>query len=62
MLSLVHWAVIPHVTTEDDVYNGYRIPKGAVVIPVVWSVDTFPAFEPLRTLTSLLSLLQENGS
>lgn len=25
---------LPHALTEDDVYNGYHIPKGTMVIPV----------------------------
>ena len=25
---------IPHAATEDDVYNGVRIPKGCTMIPV----------------------------
>ena len=24
---------VPHTTTEDDVYDGYFIPKGAVLLP-----------------------------
>jgi len=27
---------IPHRVTEDDVYEGYLIPKGAYVIPNIW--------------------------
>lgn len=27
---------IPHVSTEDDVCEGYLIPKGAMVIPNIW--------------------------
>jgi len=27
---------IPHMTTEDDVYEGYLIPKGALLLPNIW--------------------------
>jgi cytochrome P450 len=27
---------IPHMTTEDDVYEGYLIPKGAYLLPNIW--------------------------
>lgn len=27
---------LPHMTTQEDEYNGYRIPKGAVLIPNIW--------------------------
>ena len=27
---------VPHVPNEDDVYEGYFIPKGSLVIPNVW--------------------------
>jgi cytochrome P450 len=27
---------IPHMTTEDDIYRGYRIPKGAYLLPNIW--------------------------
>jgi cytochrome P450 len=30
---------ITHVTTEDDVYEGYFIPKGSYIFPNMWSVD-----------------------
>ncbi|KAL9710038.1 hypothetical protein Ac2012v2_007100 [Leucoagaricus gongylophorus] len=29
---------IPHMSTEEDVYEGYQIPKGAVVIPNAWAM------------------------
>jgi cytochrome P450 len=27
---------LPHMTTEDDIYEGYLIPKGAVIMPNIW--------------------------
>jgi cytochrome P450 len=27
---------VAHCLTEDDEYNGYRIPKGSTVLPNVW--------------------------
>ncbi|KIK57867.1 hypothetical protein GYMLUDRAFT_736512 [Collybiopsis luxurians FD-317 M1] len=29
---------MPHATTADDVYKGYFIPKGTIVMPNVWSM------------------------
>lgn len=29
---------VPHVPTQDDVYNGHRIPKGTAVIMNVWNI------------------------
>ncbi|KAG0701453.1 cytochrome P450 [Suillus ampliporus] len=47
-----------HATTQDDVYGGYFIPKGAVVMVNQWALsrdeDTFPdasRFDPSRYLT-----------
>ncbi|KAJ2983404.1 hypothetical protein NQ176_g727 [Zarea fungicola] len=31
-------AGVPHATVQEDVYQGYRIPKGSIVIPNVWSI------------------------
>ncbi|RAH78914.1 cytochrome P450 [Aspergillus japonicus CBS 114.51] len=46
---------IPHATTQEDTYLGYRIPKGATVIVNVWALhsdpDRYPnprQFDPLR--------------
>lgn len=27
---------IPHASTEEDTYRGYRIPKGAMLLPNIW--------------------------
>lgn len=29
---------VAHLTTEDDIYRGYRIPKGAMILPNIWYV------------------------
>jgi len=49
-----------HVSTEDDAYNGYNIPKGSILIPNAYAVlrdetifgpDT-DSFKPERFMTS----------
>jgi hypothetical protein len=50
---------VPHATTEDDVYRGWRIPKGSIVIANAWAMlhdpktyaDPFD-FRPERFLPS----------
>lgn len=27
---------VPHMSTEDDTYNGYDIPKGSVLLANIW--------------------------
>lgn len=27
---------VPHLSTEEDEYNGYRIPKGSIVVANTW--------------------------
>lgn len=46
---------LPHCSTEDDVYEGYHIPNGSVVIPNCWAMlyneDDYPdphVFKPER--------------
>ena len=34
---------VPHMTTNDDEYNGYYIPKGTLVIGNAWSVRIITA-------------------
>ncbi|KAI0064827.1 cytochrome P450 [Artomyces pyxidatus] len=49
---------IPHVNTEDDVYKGYFIPKGSIIIANAWAILSDPRiypdpdeFKPERFLT-----------
>ncbi|KAF2158921.1 hypothetical protein M409DRAFT_71399 [Zasmidium cellare ATCC 36951] len=37
---------IPHEVTQDDVYEGYHIPKGSVIHPLEWSISRDPAVFP----------------
>ncbi|KAK0185472.1 cytochrome P450 [Armillaria mellea] len=48
---------IPHCTSQDDVYNGYFIPKGSLVIANIWNMTHDPqiyhdpmVFNPTRFL------------
>ncbi|KAI0097583.1 cytochrome P450, partial [Nemania sp. FL0031] len=54
---------VPHVTTQDDVYNGYRVPKGTTVIMNVWQIhhneedyDEPQKFDPDRFLRHPLGM------
>jgi cytochrome P450 len=29
---------LPHTSTAEDTYRGYRIPKGSILMPNTWSV------------------------
>ncbi|CCM06184.1 uncharacterized protein FIBRA_08426 [Fibroporia radiculosa] len=60
--EVLRWAPIapvalPHRVLEDDVYEGYLVPKGTVVIPNIWAMtrdeSVYPApdvFDPERYL------------
>ncbi|KAJ2930399.1 hypothetical protein H1R20_g6704, partial [Candolleomyces eurysporus] len=60
--EVIRWAPVapiglPHATTQDDVYNGYFIPKGSKVIANIWAIthdeEIYPnpsVFEPERYL------------
>ncbi|OQD76085.1 hypothetical protein PENDEC_c005G00753 [Penicillium decumbens] len=37
---------VPHAVTQDDVYNGYLIPKGAGVLNNVWAIGMDPNRHP----------------
>ncbi|PPQ88179.1 hypothetical protein CVT25_005144 [Psilocybe cyanescens] len=37
---------IPHAVTQDDVYDGYDIPKGATILPNVWGMLHDPEAYP----------------
>jgi len=37
---------LPHATIAEDVYKGYRIPAGSIVIPNIWSIMHDPRLYP----------------
>ena len=37
-LTCSYFAVPPHCNDADDIYNGYVIPKGSIIIMNLWSV------------------------
>jgi len=34
---------LPHVNEEDDIFNGYFIPKGSIILPCIWGFSKDPA-------------------
>ncbi|KAF9054666.1 cytochrome P450 [Panaeolus papilionaceus] len=64
ILELMRWhpvapLAVPHISSRDDEYDGFFIPKGTVVIPNVWSIlndpEIFPdpsKFDPDRYLNN----------
>ncbi|CAE6444281.1 unnamed protein product [Rhizoctonia solani] len=49
--EIVRWQPVtplgmPHRTTQDDVYKGYLIPKGATVLGNVWAITRDPDIYP----------------
>ena len=32
---------LPHVTIQDDMFEGYAIPKGSILVPNIWSACFF---------------------
>ncbi|KAH7888967.1 cytochrome P450 [Phlebopus sp. FC_14] len=72
MRETLRWAPvaplsIPHKMVDDDVYNGYYIPKGATVMPNIWAMsrneEKYPKaseFTPERFLDSDGQLTDDN--
>jgi hypothetical protein len=44
LMNATHLTGPPHMLREDDVYNGYFIPKGAIILTNLWSVDSIIRF------------------
>ncbi|XP_055970220.1 cytochrome P450 2U1 [Sorex fumeus] len=42
-LTVVVPLAIPHMTSEDTVFQGYAIPRGTLVLPNLWSIHRDPA-------------------
>ncbi|KIJ19363.1 hypothetical protein PAXINDRAFT_166569 [Paxillus involutus ATCC 200175] len=53
---------IPHATTEDDVYQGYHIPKGATIMANVWAISHNEAKYPNPTAFLPERFLQSDGT
>ncbi|KAI6133500.1 CyP450 monooxygenase [Pisolithus thermaeus] len=53
---------VPHMTTEDDVYNGYFIPKDTIVLANIWAMthneEKYP--DPMRFMPE--RFIAEDGS
>ena len=45
----------PHMLREDDIYDGYFIPKGAIIITNLWSVWSIICFYTIEALTALFT-------
>ncbi|THH28546.1 hypothetical protein EUX98_g5640 [Antrodiella citrinella] len=54
--------VIPHAVLEDDVYNGYHIPKGATVVANAWAFMHDPEDYPEPELFKPERFLKEDES
>ncbi|KAG6861010.1 hypothetical protein C0995_004863 [Termitomyces sp. Mi166 len=52
---------VAHSTTEDDVYNGYFIPKGTTVMPNIWSMTHDESRYPEPDLFKPERFFDENG-
>ncbi|KAF9528289.1 cytochrome P450 [Crepidotus variabilis] len=51
MAEVLRWSppaptAFPHVTTRDDMYEGFSIPKGSIIFPNVWNIMHDPARYP----------------
>ncbi|KAA1476007.1 cytochrome P450 [Dentipellis sp. KUC8613] len=53
---------IPHKASEDDVYEGHFIPKGAIVFGNIWAIMHDPAKYPDPTSFRPERFLQEDGT
>jgi len=53
---------VPHAVTQDDVYEGFFIPKGAVVIPNTWAILHDPATYPEPDMFNPERFLNTDGS
>ena len=47
VMEVLRWHIVtptalPHRVTEDDIHDGYLIPKGALIIPNIWCVLRSP--------------------
>jgi len=55
-------AGLPHMATQDDIYEGFFIPQGAVMISNVWTIFHDPALYPEPDLFKPERYLNPNGT
>ncbi|KAN0084467.1 Cytochrome P450 [Tylopilus felleus] len=53
---------LPHATVDDDVYEGYHIPKGAIVLANVWAMAHDESRYPNPNMFLPERFLNEDGS
>ncbi|PYH48073.1 cytochrome P450 [Aspergillus saccharolyticus JOP 1030-1] len=53
---------IPHECTQDDIYEGYLIPKGSIIIPHIWQMAQDPASYPNPTVFNPMRFLSPETS
>ncbi|KAH9976345.1 cytochrome P450 [Lactifluus volemus] len=64
--ELLRWRIVapagfPHSSSEDDVYRGFFIPKGSVVIANAWAILHNPEIYPDPEVFKPERFLDENG-
>ena len=42
--SITSMTGVPHRVSEDDIHDGYYIPKGSLIIPNIWSILSSSTF------------------
>ncbi|KAF5385248.1 hypothetical protein D9615_001132 [Tricholomella constricta] len=52
---------VSHATTDDDIYKGYYIPKGSVVIPNIWAMTHDESIYPQPDLFRPERFIKEDG-
>ncbi|KAG1897431.1 cytochrome P450 [Suillus fuscotomentosus] len=58
--------IVPHATSSDDIYDGYFIPKGAIVLYNLWSIHSLQrysnafVFMPERFMDANGALMDDN--
>ncbi|KAH7919512.1 cytochrome P450 [Leucogyrophana mollusca] len=52
---------LPHATTQDDIYKGYHIPKGSMIIPNVWAMTRDEIRYPYASEFRPERFLDDNG-
>lgn len=52
---------LPHTSTEDDIWNGYLIPKNAIIMANIWSVQIDSAHRLLVCSLVFAVLLSESS-